>query len=304
MMRALVAAALRLRLPVVALAVSADRRRHPDDARRRFDVFPEFAPPLVEIQTEAPGLSSADVEALISVPLEAAHERRARPEDAAVEVGARAVVGGADLRRRHRPHGGAAAGAGASDPRRSDPARRGAAAGDPVAAVVAQPGDEDRRVVEDAVADRADDAGALDDPAAADGDSRRRQRRDLGAARSPAAGARRSRSAAGQRRLAAGRDRRDARRHVGRGRRLHRDAQPAPGGRARGAGQDRGGPGAHAACAEAAQCGDRSAPPTSPARRGAARAGSVRRIGDVADVVEGFPPPIGDGIINDGPACC
>ena len=37
-----------------------------------FDVFPEFAPPLVEIQTEAPGLSSADVEALISVPLEAA----------------------------------------------------------------------------------------------------------------------------------------------------------------------------------------------------------------------------------------
>ena len=37
-----------------------------------FDVFPEFAPPLVEIQTEAPGLSSADVEALISVPLEGA----------------------------------------------------------------------------------------------------------------------------------------------------------------------------------------------------------------------------------------
>ena len=35
-------------------------------------MFPEFAPPLVEIQTEAPGLSSSDVEALISVPLEAA----------------------------------------------------------------------------------------------------------------------------------------------------------------------------------------------------------------------------------------
>ena len=27
----------------------------------------------------------------------------------------------------------------------------------------------------------------------------------------------------------------------------------------------------------------------------------MRRIGDVADVVEGFPPPIGDGVINDGP---
>ncbi len=34
------------------------------------DVFPEFAPPLVEIQTEAPGISTEDVEALITVPIE------------------------------------------------------------------------------------------------------------------------------------------------------------------------------------------------------------------------------------------
>ncbi len=34
------------------------------------DVFPEFAPPKVEVQTEAPGLSTDEVEALISVPLE------------------------------------------------------------------------------------------------------------------------------------------------------------------------------------------------------------------------------------------
>jgi len=34
------------------------------------DVFPEFAPPLVEIQTEAPGLSTDEVESLITVPLE------------------------------------------------------------------------------------------------------------------------------------------------------------------------------------------------------------------------------------------
>ncbi|MGA9769981.1 MAG: efflux RND transporter permease subunit [Blastocatellia bacterium] len=34
------------------------------------DVFPEFAPPLVEIQTEAPGLSTAEVESLISAPIE------------------------------------------------------------------------------------------------------------------------------------------------------------------------------------------------------------------------------------------
>ena len=36
------------------------------------DVFPEFAPPLVEIQTEAPGLSTPEVEALVSVPIESA----------------------------------------------------------------------------------------------------------------------------------------------------------------------------------------------------------------------------------------
>jgi CzcA family heavy metal efflux pump len=72
MMRALITASLRLRLPVVAFSVimMAVGIRAANNAP--FDVFPEFAPPLVEIQTEAPGLSSSDVEALISVPIEAA----------------------------------------------------------------------------------------------------------------------------------------------------------------------------------------------------------------------------------------
>jgi Cu/Ag efflux pump CusA len=35
------------------------------------DVYPEFDPPYVEIQTEALGLSAAEVEELITVPTEA-----------------------------------------------------------------------------------------------------------------------------------------------------------------------------------------------------------------------------------------
>ena len=34
------------------------------------DVFPEFAPPLVEIQTEGWGMSATEVEELITIPLE------------------------------------------------------------------------------------------------------------------------------------------------------------------------------------------------------------------------------------------
>ena len=66
MMRALIAAALRLRVPVVALSVILMVVGIRAANNAPFDVFPEFAPPLVEIQTEAPGLSSADVEALIA----------------------------------------------------------------------------------------------------------------------------------------------------------------------------------------------------------------------------------------------
>ena len=40
-------------------------------ARARFDVFPDFAPPHVLVQTEAPGLDATQVEALVTRPLEA-----------------------------------------------------------------------------------------------------------------------------------------------------------------------------------------------------------------------------------------
>ncbi|MDE2259974.1 MAG: efflux RND transporter permease subunit, partial [Betaproteobacteria bacterium] len=38
--------------------------------RMPVDVFPEFAPPQVQIQTEAPGFSASDVETLVTRPIE------------------------------------------------------------------------------------------------------------------------------------------------------------------------------------------------------------------------------------------
>src|SRR5262249_35932872 len=40
--------------------------------RTPLDVFPEFAPPLVEVQVEAPGMSSEAVERLVTIPMESA----------------------------------------------------------------------------------------------------------------------------------------------------------------------------------------------------------------------------------------
>jgi len=66
----LVSTSLHLRVIIVALAVvlMIVGARVVQDTP--LDVFPEFAPPLVEIQTEAPGLSTAEVESLITVPIE------------------------------------------------------------------------------------------------------------------------------------------------------------------------------------------------------------------------------------------
>jgi CzcA family heavy metal efflux pump len=70
--RTIVEIALRLRYAIVALAIVLVivGVRVLKDAP--LDVFPEFAPPLVEVQTEAPGLSTEEVEALVSMPLEQA----------------------------------------------------------------------------------------------------------------------------------------------------------------------------------------------------------------------------------------
>ncbi|MEZ4391761.1 MAG: efflux RND transporter permease subunit [Polyangiales bacterium] len=69
-MRALLATVLRLRVLVAAAAVAFIVWGAWVARSTPVDVFPEFAPPRVEVQTEAPGLSSEEVERLISAPLE------------------------------------------------------------------------------------------------------------------------------------------------------------------------------------------------------------------------------------------
>jgi len=69
-LRAIVAASLRQPFLVLALAVALLVMGYRDLRNAPLDVFPEFAPPLVEIQTEAPGLSTEEVESLVTVPLE------------------------------------------------------------------------------------------------------------------------------------------------------------------------------------------------------------------------------------------
>ncbi len=70
MLSSLIESSVRLRVVVLALGVvllvvgSRSIRTAP------LDVFPEFAPAVVEVQTEAPGLSTEEVENLVTVPLE------------------------------------------------------------------------------------------------------------------------------------------------------------------------------------------------------------------------------------------
>ena len=70
MMRWLIESSLHFRVLVVALAATLLIAGWQTVRTTPLDVFPEFAPPLVEIQTEAPGLSTEEVENLITVPLE------------------------------------------------------------------------------------------------------------------------------------------------------------------------------------------------------------------------------------------
>jgi CzcA family heavy metal efflux pump len=72
MLQAIVAWSIRHRVVVVVLAALLLAGGFHAARRANLDVFPEFAPPQAVIQTEAPGLSAAEVEQLVTLPVEQA----------------------------------------------------------------------------------------------------------------------------------------------------------------------------------------------------------------------------------------
>lgn len=72
MVARLVGAALRHRPVVLLLAAVVVAAGFWTAREAPLDVFPEFAPPIVEVQAEAPGFAAEDVEALVTGPLEQA----------------------------------------------------------------------------------------------------------------------------------------------------------------------------------------------------------------------------------------
>ncbi len=70
MLTPIVRACIRLRGVVIALSVLLAGYGLFAVSHARLDVFPEFAPPQVQVQTEAPGLSPGQVEVLVTQPLE------------------------------------------------------------------------------------------------------------------------------------------------------------------------------------------------------------------------------------------
>ena len=70
MMRFILAASLRFRYIAVAASIAMLVIGGMQLRDTRVDVFPEFAPPRVEVQTDALGLSAQEVEELVTVPLE------------------------------------------------------------------------------------------------------------------------------------------------------------------------------------------------------------------------------------------
>ncbi len=70
MLRFVITSSLRFRFLVLAAAAAMVYLGMDQIRRMPVDVFPEFSPPLVEVQTISLGLAAAEVESLVTVPIE------------------------------------------------------------------------------------------------------------------------------------------------------------------------------------------------------------------------------------------
>src|SRR6266702_1985095 len=70
MLNAIVGFSIRFRGIVIALACALLGYGIFSLLRSSYDAFPDFAPPQVSVQTEAPGLSPEQVEVLVTQPIE------------------------------------------------------------------------------------------------------------------------------------------------------------------------------------------------------------------------------------------
>jgi Cu/Ag efflux pump CusA len=69
-MRGIVNASLQYRFLAIVVAIVLIVSGFSQIRAMPVDVLPEFSPPYVEIQTEAPGLSAKEVEGIVTVSLE------------------------------------------------------------------------------------------------------------------------------------------------------------------------------------------------------------------------------------------
>ena len=185
----IVAWSMKFRLLVVAVAALTLIVGVSELRSMPVDVLPEYAPVTVEVQTEALGLSSAEVEQLITVPIE---QDLLNGIAFLKDIRSQSVPGlsriflvfdpGTDLFTR-------TAGRGRAHDTGPRAAERLEAAADPAAALVDESRPDGRRQLEEAVADPDVGARALDDHPAPARRPRRGQRLDLGRARQAAAGA-------------------------------------------------------------------------------------------------------------------
>src|SRR3990170_1846894 len=70
MFRWIIGSSLKFRFLVLAAAATLVAMGSAQLQKMPIDVFPEFAPPKVEIQTEGPGMTAVEIEELITNPME------------------------------------------------------------------------------------------------------------------------------------------------------------------------------------------------------------------------------------------